>query len=122
MVLAGQRPDIIAEICSRALSFWTYQVTPTDALMITTTEDSMHFRHIKKEPFRSTVPQRLVRRYSNWRVTMNNSSQEHRQNSPVVMIVSTFLSNYLIDLILCLAVKTQTECKFVAEGIVYVLY
>ena len=27
MVLAGHRPDTIIEICSRALSFWTYQVT-----------------------------------------------------------------------------------------------
>ncbi|KAF8795955.1 E3 ubiquitin-protein ligase CCNB1IP1 like protein [Argiope bruennichi] len=26
MVLAGQRPEIIFEICSRAISFWTYQV------------------------------------------------------------------------------------------------
>ncbi|GIX72088.1 e3 ubiquitin-protein ligase CCNB1IP1 [Caerostris extrusa] len=26
MVLAGQRPEVIFEICSRAISFWTYQV------------------------------------------------------------------------------------------------
>ncbi|KAI9597013.1 hypothetical protein BDF19DRAFT_489392 [Syncephalis fuscata] len=26
-VLAGLRPDIIADVCQRALSFWTYQVT-----------------------------------------------------------------------------------------------
>ena len=26
MVLAGQRPETILEICSRSLSFWTYQV------------------------------------------------------------------------------------------------
>ncbi|CAG8577515.1 10888_t:CDS:2, partial [Racocetra persica] len=26
-VLSGLRPDIIMEICSRALSFWTYQTT-----------------------------------------------------------------------------------------------
>ncbi|KAI8491598.1 cyclin B1 interacting protein 1, E3 ubiquitin protein ligase [Branchiostoma belcheri] len=25
MVLAGQRPEVIMEICSRAMSFWTYQ-------------------------------------------------------------------------------------------------
>src|SRR5579859_6153778 len=26
-VLSGLRPDLIVEICSRALSFWTYQTT-----------------------------------------------------------------------------------------------
>ncbi|XP_054713338.1 E3 ubiquitin-protein ligase CCNB1IP1-like [Uloborus diversus] len=26
MVLAGQRPEIIFEVCSRAIAFWTYQV------------------------------------------------------------------------------------------------
>ena len=26
MVLAGQRPETVIEITSRALSFWTYQV------------------------------------------------------------------------------------------------
>lgn len=26
MILAGQRPEIIMEVCSRAMSFWTYQV------------------------------------------------------------------------------------------------
>ena len=26
MVLAGQKPEVIMEICSRALAFWTYQV------------------------------------------------------------------------------------------------
>jgi len=26
MVLAGQKPEVIMEICTRALSFWTYQV------------------------------------------------------------------------------------------------
>ena len=26
-VLSGLRPDLIIEICSRALSFWTYQTT-----------------------------------------------------------------------------------------------
>ncbi|XP_041463972.1 E3 ubiquitin-protein ligase CCNB1IP1-like [Lytechinus variegatus] len=26
MVLAGQRPEIILEVCSRALAFWTYQI------------------------------------------------------------------------------------------------
>ncbi|XP_062516100.1 E3 ubiquitin-protein ligase CCNB1IP1-like isoform X2 [Corticium candelabrum] len=25
MVLAGQRPDVVMEICSRAMAFWTYQ-------------------------------------------------------------------------------------------------
>jgi len=28
MVLAGQRPEVIMEICTRAVSFWTYQVMP----------------------------------------------------------------------------------------------
>jgi len=27
MLLAGQRPEVIMEICSRAMSFWTYQVS-----------------------------------------------------------------------------------------------
>ena len=27
MVLAGLRPEVIMEICSRAVSFWTYQVS-----------------------------------------------------------------------------------------------
>ena len=26
MVLAGQKPEVVMEICSRALAFWTYQV------------------------------------------------------------------------------------------------
>ncbi|CAB5395767.1 unnamed protein product [Rhizophagus irregularis] len=26
-VLSGLRPDLVVEICSRALSFWTYQTT-----------------------------------------------------------------------------------------------
>ncbi|RKP22695.1 hypothetical protein SYNPS1DRAFT_3942, partial [Syncephalis pseudoplumigaleata] len=26
-VLAGQRPDVIADVCQRALSFWNYQMT-----------------------------------------------------------------------------------------------
>ncbi len=26
MVLAGQKPEVIMEICSRAMAFWTYQV------------------------------------------------------------------------------------------------
>ncbi|CAM1301193.1 CCNB1IP1 (predicted) [Pycnogonum litorale] len=26
MILAGQKPDVILEICTRALSFWTYQI------------------------------------------------------------------------------------------------
>ena len=30
MVLAGQRPEVIMEICSRAMSFWTYQVNPLE--------------------------------------------------------------------------------------------
>ena len=27
MILAGLKPDVISEICSRALSFWVYQVS-----------------------------------------------------------------------------------------------
>ena len=27
MWLAGQKPDVIMETCSRALAFWTYQVS-----------------------------------------------------------------------------------------------
>lgn len=30
MLLAGQRPETVVEICSRALSFWTYQVLISD--------------------------------------------------------------------------------------------
>ena len=29
MVLAGLRPEVVMEICSRAVSFWTYQVSTT---------------------------------------------------------------------------------------------
>ncbi|GFQ87906.1 e3 ubiquitin-protein ligase CCNB1IP1 [Trichonephila clavata] len=34
MVLAGQRPEVIFEICSRAISFWTYQVTETEGYFL----------------------------------------------------------------------------------------
>lgn len=34
MVLAGQRPETIMEICSRAMSFWTYQVLETQIFAV----------------------------------------------------------------------------------------
>ena len=56
MVLAGQRPEVIMEICSRAMSFWTYQVADSSVLLLLYTVILVFYRLTKKGHIRSTWP------------------------------------------------------------------
>lgn len=42
MVLAGKRPEIIMEICSRAMSFWSYQVLAIKIIVFYPTKNPPH--------------------------------------------------------------------------------
>lgn len=42
MVLAGKRPEIIMEICSRAMSFWSYQVIAIKIIVFYPTKNPPH--------------------------------------------------------------------------------
>lgn len=42
MVLAGKRPEIIMEICSRAMSFWSYQVLTIKIIFFYPTKNPSH--------------------------------------------------------------------------------
>lgn len=44
MVLAGKRPEIIMEICSRAMSFWSYQVLAIKIIVFYPTKNPPHLQ------------------------------------------------------------------------------
>ena len=46
MILAGQKPEVISEVCSRALSFWVYQVYLISWLFIWTLDTVYVFKFL----------------------------------------------------------------------------
>ena len=81
MVLAGLRPEAIMEICSRAISFWTYQVSTrthnskVGLYLIGTLTYIVKYvllRRTRNERTRSFVLPRQWRRPSSRRGTMSN--------------------------------------------------
>ena len=74
MVLAGQRPEMIMEICSRAMSFWVYQVRYSlvcvSVCLCVCDGNGISFRRTRSEPTRSTVPPRPLRKPNSKRATM----------------------------------------------------
>lgn len=74
MVLAGQRPEVIMEICTRAVSFWTYQVVKWFNVLIVKILILL-YRHIKNISTRSFVTVKLMKRCNNWNHTTNKCQQ-----------------------------------------------
>jgi len=72
MVLAGHRPEVIMEICTRAISFWTYQVLMTALSCLC----SSNIRHIKSAYIKNFVTAKLMKRFNNWNLTISRYQQE----------------------------------------------
>jgi hypothetical protein len=56
MVLAGQKPETIMDICSRALSFWTYQVSAVGFQFVIISSQFLMKSLIIKSNIKGTIP------------------------------------------------------------------
>ena len=75
MVLAGHRPEVIMEICTRAISFWTYQV-PIAIAVVAYVNSRYGFRHIKSISIKSIVIAKLMRKCNKWNLIISRCRQE----------------------------------------------